>query len=116
MAIDVVFAGIPVAELEPAIDWYERFLGSSADMTPNEKERAWRLTDGGWLYVVEDGDRAGNALVTLMVDDLDARIGDLNSRGIETGQVEQLNERTRKLEVDDPEGNRIGLGEVSSED
>ena len=80
MAVDAVFAGIPVAELEPAIDWYERFLGSPADMTPNEKERAWRLTDGGWLYVVEDGDRAGNALMTLIVDD------------------------------------RIGLGEVSSED
>ena len=53
-------------------------------MTPNEKERAWLLTDGGWLYVVENVDRAGNALVTLIVDDQD--------------------------------GNRIGLGEVSSED
>ena len=79
-----MFAGIPVAELEPAIDWYELFLGSPADMTPNEKERAWPLTDGGWLYVVENVDRAGNALVTLIVDDQD--------------------------------GNRIGLGEVSSED
>lgn len=24
MGIDVVFAGIPVEELEPALDWYER--------------------------------------------------------------------------------------------
>ena len=36
MAIDVLFAGIPVAELDPAIDWWERFLGRPADMTPNE--------------------------------------------------------------------------------
>ena len=27
MGIDVVFAGIPVEELEPALDCYERFLG-----------------------------------------------------------------------------------------
>ncbi len=36
MAIDVLFAGIPVAELDPAIDWWERFLGRPPDMTPNE--------------------------------------------------------------------------------
>jgi hypothetical protein len=116
VAIDVVFAGLPVAELEPALEWYERFLGRPPDMAPHEKERTWQLTDDGWLYVVEDGERAGHGLVTLLVNDLDERITELNERGIETGRVEQLNERTRKLEVDDPDGNRIGLGEVSSAD
>ena len=113
MAIDVVFAGIPVSELEPAIDWYERFLGRPPDMIPNELERTWQLTDDGWVYVVEDGGRAGNALATLIVDDLDERIGGLNERGIETGEVEQLNEKTRVVQVADPDGNRIQLGEVS---
>ena len=112
MSIDVVFAGIPVAELEPALDWYGRFLGRPPDMAPNETERAWQLTDDGWLYVVEDRERAGGGLATLLVDDLDARIVGLNGRGIETGPVERLNERTRKLEVTDPDGNQIGLGEV----
>jgi catechol 2,3-dioxygenase-like lactoylglutathione lyase family enzyme len=116
MGIDVVFAGIPVEELEPALDWYERFLGHPSDMAPNETERAWQLTDDGWLYVVEDRERAGGGLATLLVDDLDARIGELNDRGIETGEVERLNETTRKLVVADPDGNRIQLGEaVSSE-
>jgi catechol 2,3-dioxygenase-like lactoylglutathione lyase family enzyme len=114
LAIDVVFAGIPVAELEPAIDWYERFLGRPPDMAPHEKERCWQLTDDGWLYVIEDGDRAGNGLATFLVDDLDARLAELSGRGIEIGQVERLNERTRKVEVADPDGNRIGLGEVVS--
>ena len=39
MAIDVLFGGIPVTELEPSIDWYERFLGRPPDMAPNETER-----------------------------------------------------------------------------
>jgi len=114
VAIDVLFAGIPVTELEPAIDWYERFLGRPPDMTPNETERTWQLTDDGWIYVVEDPERAGKGLATLLVDDLDARIGELNGRGIETGEVERLNESTRKLVVTDPDGNRIQLGEVVS--
>jgi hypothetical protein len=112
----VVFAGMPVAELEPALEWYERFLGRPSDMAPHEKERAWQLTGDGWLYVLEDREHAGGGLTTLLVDDLDSRIAALNERGIETGQVERLNERTRKLELTDPDGNQIGLGEVSSAD
>jgi catechol 2,3-dioxygenase-like lactoylglutathione lyase family enzyme len=112
LAIDVVFAGLPVAELEPALDWYGRFLGRPPDMAPNETERAWQLTDDGWLYVVEEGKRAGKGLATLLVDDLDARIGQLNERGIEAGEVERLSETTRKLVVIDPDGNRITLGEA----
>jgi len=114
LPIDVLFAGIPVAELEPAIDWYERFLGRPPDMTPNRHERTWKLTDDGWIYVVEDEERAGNGLTTLIVDDLDARIAELNGRGIETGAVERLNEGTRVLMVADPEGNQIQLGELVS--
>ena len=46
---------------------------------------------------------------------LDSRIEEVHGRGIETGEVEQLNEgRTRKLAVADADGNRIRLGEVSS--
>jgi catechol 2,3-dioxygenase-like lactoylglutathione lyase family enzyme len=114
LAIDVLFAGIPVAELDQALDWYERFLGAPPDMAPHERERAWQLTSDGWLYVLEDPEHAGGGLVTLLVDDLDARIGELKGRGIQVGEVEHLNESTRKLEVADPDGNRIGLGEVSS--
>ena len=116
MAVDVLFAAIPVARLEPAVDWYERFLDAPPDMAPNEIERAWQLTDGGWLYVIEDEDRAGRSLATLIVDDLDSRIARLNELGIKTGEVQWINEGTRKLEVTDPDGNRIGLGEVSSGD
>jgi catechol 2,3-dioxygenase-like lactoylglutathione lyase family enzyme len=114
VAIDVLFAGIPVAELEPAIEWYERFLGAPPDMAPNDEERTWRLTDDGWVYVVEDIERAGNGLTTLIVDDLDERIGRLKERGIEPGEVEQVNEGTRAVQVRDPDGNRIQLADVSS--
>jgi catechol 2,3-dioxygenase-like lactoylglutathione lyase family enzyme len=103
-----------VAELEPAVDWYERFLGAPPDMAPNDEERTWQLTDGGWIYVVEDAERAGSGLTTLMVDDLDERVERLRERGIETGEIERLNEGTRVLQVTDPDGNRLQLGEAIS--
>ena len=112
MAINVLFAGIPVADLEAAIDWYERLLGGPPDMTPNETERTWKLTDESWIYVVRDPERAGRALVTVMVDDLDERIAGIEERGIEPGEVEQITEGVRKVEIVDPEGNRIGFGQA----
>jgi predicted enzyme related to lactoylglutathione lyase len=112
LAINVLFAGIPVADLDRAIDWYERLFGAPPDMAPNDTERTWRLTDQSWVYVVADPERAGKGLVTLMVDDLDARLDAIRERGIDVGEVEEINEKTRKAEIVDPEGNRIGFGQV----
>ena len=112
MAVNVLFAGIAVADLDAAIEWYERLLGGPPDMTPNEIERTWKLTDQSWIYVVTDPERAGRGLVTVMVDDLDERLAAIRERGIEVGEVEQINERTRKAEIVDPEGNRIGFGQA----
>ncbi len=64
--------------------------------------------------MVVDRERAGRGLLTVMVDDLDERLAGLEERGIEVGEVETINERTRKVEIVDPEGNRIGFGEAVS--
>jgi predicted enzyme related to lactoylglutathione lyase len=112
LAINVLFAGIPVADLEAAIGWYGRLLGGPPDMKPNETERTWKLTDESWIYVVRDPERAGRALVTVMVDDLDERLAGIGERGIEVGEVEEITEGVRKVEIADPEGNRIGFGQA----
>jgi catechol 2,3-dioxygenase-like lactoylglutathione lyase family enzyme len=101
-----VFAGIPVAEFAASRDWYEALLGRPPDMVPHDSEVAWRLTDSGWIYVVEDAGRAGHALVTVLVDDLDAL-------GLE-GEVETVPGKFRRTLVTDPEGNRIQFAETPS--
>ena len=112
MAINVLFAGIPVADLDAAIEWYERLLGGPPDMTPNEIERTWKLTDESWIYVVADPERAGKALVTVMVDDLDERLAALQGRGIEPDEIQEISEAVRKAVFTDPEGNQIGIGQA----
>ena len=42
----------------------------------------WWVAETAWLYVVVDGDRAGNGLVALSVADLDATLAELGRRGI----------------------------------
>ncbi|HEY8770400.1 MAG TPA: hypothetical protein VIM03_07640, partial [Thermoleophilaceae bacterium] len=81
MAFTEVFAGIAVADIGSARAWYERLTGRPPDMLPNENEAAWQLAGQGWIYLVSDRERAGKALVTLLVDDLDAQVAELAERG-----------------------------------
>src|SRR4051795_4380470 len=103
--MDYVFAGIPVAELDAGLDWWERLLGRPPDMRPNESEAVWQLTESSSVYVVRDPDRAGNALVTLFVKDLDAELAGMSARGIESGEVE-TKPGVRVSMLVDPDGNR----------
>jgi predicted enzyme related to lactoylglutathione lyase len=111
MAVTHVFAGIPVADRDTAAAWYERLVGRPPDLIPNEDEAAWRLTDTGWIYIVVDAARAGSALNTLLVDDLDAFLAGLAERGIVSGPVETIGDGVRRAEVTDPHGNRVQVGQ-----
>jgi predicted enzyme related to lactoylglutathione lyase len=105
--ITSVFSGIPVADFDALRPWYERLFGRPPDMVPHDREATWRLTDDAWVYVVEDRERAGNGLLTILVDDLDAQVAELAERGIDTDPVDTIPGKARKAELRDPEGNRI---------
>ena len=81
-------------------------------MTPNEIERTWKLTGESWIYVVTDPERAGRALVTVMVDDLDERLAAIRKRGIEPDEIQEISESVRKAVFIDPDGNQIGIGQA----
>lgn len=109
-----LFAGMPVAHLDAAIAWYERFFGRQPDMWPNDREVVWQVSSEGWVYVVTDEERAGSGLLTIIVDDLDAKLAELNAAGIETGPIDTLPKAVRRTEVRDPAGNRIQIGQPLS--
>ncbi len=111
--IDVVFAGVPVVDLAQAMAWYATFFGRPPDVKVPDVEVMWVVRAGAWVCVVHDPKRAGSALVTLAVADLDALVGALDERGIDHGVIETVPGAGRKSEVADPEGNRITFVEVS---
>lgn len=112
MNIKWLFAGVAVADFPTARAWYERLMGRPADFYPHEHEAVWQVVDNGWFYVVADPKRAGRALLTLMVDDLDRHVAELTERGIAIGAIETQPGQFRRVEVSDPEGNKISLGQA----
>jgi len=63
------FAGVAVADYPSARAWYQRLMGRPPDFIPHEHEAVWQVIENAWIYVVADSERAGKALLTLMVDD-----------------------------------------------
>jgi catechol 2,3-dioxygenase-like lactoylglutathione lyase family enzyme len=110
-SFDYLFAGIAVADLAAEVEWFSRLFGRPPDILPNGDEAMWAATRAGSVYLVRRPHRAGHGHLTLAVDDLDRWLSDLAGRGIEPVRIETV-PAGRKLVLDDPEGNEIGLAEV----
>ncbi len=68
------------------------------------------LAEDRSVYVVEHADGAGNCVVTIILDDLDARVAAIAGRGLEPDQVETYANGVRKVIYRDPDGNQVGFG------
>jgi hypothetical protein len=105
-----LFAGIPVTDFAAARPWYERLLGGEPSLVPHATEAVWELAEHRFLYIDEDPERAGRAVHTIFVQDLDARVADIASRGIEPDDRERYPGKARKAIYRDADGNEIGFG------
>jgi catechol 2,3-dioxygenase-like lactoylglutathione lyase family enzyme len=109
MTVDL-FAGVPVSDRERALDWYGRLFGSAPAFLPDDVEAVWELAEHRYVYVELLPERAGHAMHTLFVDDLDARVEAMSARGLEPAQRETYGNGVRKITYRDPDGNEIGFG------
>jgi len=112
MAMQVLFAGVPVTDFSRSQDWYARLFGRAPDVVAHDREVMWQVTDGGWVYIVEEPDRAGGSLVAIAVDNLQAALDELDVRGLRGGPIEAQGEGARKATVTDPDGNVVAFLEV----
>ena len=113
MTMEVLFAGVRVRSLAPAVEWYSGLFGRPPDIVPNEDEVMWRVSDGGWLYVLQEPAAAGKSLVTIAVGDLDTTVAELAARDIRFGPIEPVGDAGGKARCDDPDGNSIALIQVA---
>ena len=109
MTLDL-FAGVPVRDLTAAAAWYEQLLGEPPSFRPNETEAVWELAEHRFLYIEVLPDRAGHALHTVFVGNLDERVAGISGRGLEPALRETYDNGVRKVTYRDPDGNEIGLG------
>jgi hypothetical protein len=112
VSIKGVLAGVAVADFDSARSWYERLFGRPADETPMEGLAEWYFPGTGAIQLIHDADRAGRALLTVEVDDLQDEVSSLEERGLGPGAIDDTtSDKVKFAAIADPEGNTITLVE-----
>jgi predicted enzyme related to lactoylglutathione lyase len=104
-----LFAGLRVRDFRAARPWYEQLFGEPSFL-PHATEAVWTLADERSVYIVEHADGAGRSVMTIFLDDLDARVAEIASRGLEPAERETYSNGVRKVTYRDPDGNEVGFG------
>jgi catechol 2,3-dioxygenase-like lactoylglutathione lyase family enzyme len=104
-----LFAGLRVRDFQAARAWYERLLGEPTFL-PHATEAVWTVAEDRSIYIVEHAEGAGNSVVTVFIDDLDARVAAIAARGLESDEQVTYSNGVRKVLYRDPDGNEVGFG------
>ncbi|HEX8919415.1 MAG TPA: hypothetical protein VF898_12995, partial [Chloroflexota bacterium] len=96
LSITYAFACFLVTDRDRAMTWYERLLGRPPTFIPNDAEAVWQVATTASMYLLADPERAGQGVMTLVVDDLDASVAEIARRGIPTGPIEEIPGAGRK--------------------
>ena len=121
-----VGAGIAVSDMDRAREFYEGALGLSGGEDSSDGGRTYRCGGGTSVHVYPSPGNAGRSEATLVgweVDDLDAAVDELGSRGVAFEQYDQPPIRTdgrgiatfddgRVAYFKDPDGNVLSIGSV----
>jgi hypothetical protein len=105
-----LFAEMAVSEYAAGLAWYERLLGRPASFEAHATESVWELAEHRYLVVLEKAEDAGHGIVTVFLEDYQAWLDAVSSRGIEPTTVETYDNGVRKATFHDPDGNEIGFG------
>ena len=103
-----LFAGLRVRDFHAVRSWYQRLLGEPT-FFPHATEAVWTLAEERSVYIVEHAAGAGNSVVTIFLDDLDAHVAALAARGLEPDEQETYSTGARKAVYRDPDGNEVGF-------
>jgi hypothetical protein len=106
--VNNVLAGIAVADVDTAADWYTRLFGRGPDAHPMPGLVEWHFPRG--QLQVAAPERAGSSLLTLDVGDLIHEVDQLRARGITAGRVDTTtSEFVMFASLTDHEGTMITL-------
>jgi catechol 2,3-dioxygenase-like lactoylglutathione lyase family enzyme len=113
MPITHLIAGVPVTDLNAAVDWYTRFFGRQPDMRVGD-EILWDVDEHATLFVEPNAAHAGAGRITFAVAALDDLLAGLTASGIAYEPVETYSNGVRHVKIPDPDGNAIAFAEPPS--
>ena len=79
---------------------------------PHDTEAVWELAEHRSVFIIQQPDRAGHAMHTIIVDDLGTAVAEIAHRGLEPAKRDTYPNGVRKTTYIDPDGNEIGFGGV----
>ncbi len=99
-----------MSDYSAALAWYEKLFGSPATFIASDTEAVWELAEHRSVAVEHRPERAGNAMLTVFVDDFETLLAQIAERGIEPSARETYPNGVRHATYHDPEGNEISFG------
>lgn len=103
-----IYAAAIVKDFDAALVWYDRLMGRPADDQPFPGMAQWRNMGAAGLQIWKDDDRAGKAIMTIVVSDLALEKARLEPLGFRF-QHEASGNFGAVAQIFDPEGNCINL-------
>ncbi|WP_111735854.1 VOC family protein [Roseovarius amoyensis] len=109
MKIQGLFAVVATADMVRAEAFYTSLIGRRPDDRPMDGLVQWRDFPDN-LQVVEDAEKAGHSMITIVTPDMTAARQDLENAGLKLGEDIQ-GDFGIVAQIDDPDGNRLTLAE-----
>ena len=107
--------GLPVTDLNSAVEWYRRLLGEVEEVNPAPGVWEFQIISSGWLQLFESEINHSNlAVVRFESDDIEASRLQALSLGTDVSEIETVPEAVRYFEFRDPFGNQLSFYEYWS--
>lgn len=103
-----LIAGVPVSDLDAAVNWYTRFFGREPDMRAGD-EILWDVDEHATLFIEPGPSRAGSGRITFIVTGLDALLERLSEQGIGHEPIETYADGMQHVMIPDPDGNALAF-------
>lgn len=105
--------GLPVADLNSAVEWYRRLLGAVEEINPAPGVWEFQIISSGWLQIFEGEPSGSNpAVVRFESGDVEASRMLAMSLGTDVGEIKKVPEAVRYFEFRDPFGNGLSFYEL----
>ena len=102
-----------VSDLTEALTWYGAWLGKH-DETLMDGMAEWRIADNAWLQLDATGETVTPSAAIIGVDDLAVYRTALLETGIAVGEIQDW-EVVLSCDLHDPDGNKISLAQIISQ-
>ena len=105
--------GLPVTNLNSAVEWYRRLLGEVEELSPARGVWEFQIVPSGWLQLFESEiNKPNQSVVRFESHDIDASRMLASSLSINVEQIETVPGAVRYFEFRDPFGNRLSFYEL----